>query len=203
MVARLLASIWVTILCYSSAYAYTLTFDDISVGQDLSRYSEHYGFAAARGWEVVDHSDSAWGPPHSGTNLLIWNGNPGFGAAFGFGDDGVSEYTVRVAGAFFSTEPGILLRMTGYGKGGTEVASVAIGATDESWTNRYAEIASAPGEIAFVHITGVNSEDDRYYFCLDDLTIIPVAEPSSVLALGFGGAGIIGAALRRRRHLHA
>jgi len=185
---------------------YTVTFDDIPPGGDLSYYESEHGLALWGGWYVVDHMGSGWGQPRSGLNVLMWDWNPSWAAGFSFGldptdypDSSFLPYNVRSVSAYFSTEPGIVLRMTGYAKDGNEVASALIGATGESWTNRYVEITSEPEEIAFVHISGVTSQDDRYHFCLDDLTIVPVPEPSSLLALGSGVLALAGLALRRRR----
>jgi len=147
------------------------------------------------GWEVVGSAAHGWGTPHSGTQAAIWNGNPLFGTGWGFGVDAVSEYTVRSVGAYFTTAPGVVLEMCGFEAG--NLITVRIGDTDGSWTNRYAEINSPTGRIAFVYIVGISSPDARYHFAMDDLTVVPVPEPSSLAALLAGVAGF-GAVLRRR-----
>ena len=178
---------------------YTVTFDDIPPGADLSHYDEEYGLSLVPGWEVAEHSE---------TNVLVWRGNPNFGAGFGFGHDPTDypettylPYTVRLVGAHFSTEPGVLLEMIGYSRGAMPmaIASASIGSPTESWTDRYVEIFSETGDIAYVYISGVNSQEDRYHFSIDDLTISLVPEPSSLLALGGGLGAVGGLALRKRR----
>ena len=57
-------------------------------------------------------------------------------------------------------------------------------------------ITSEAGEIRYVHFGRVNSPDDRLGFCADDITIIPVPEPCSLLALAAALTPLI---LRRRR----
>lgn len=188
--------------CSSTLWAYTLTFEDVPIGSDLSYYQEQYLIGFVPGWNVIDHNGSDWGTPHSGSNVLMWGGNPIFGAGFDFGLDGIPSmhYSAQSVGAYFSTEPGVVIRLVGYrGYGGTEVASVTIGSDTASWNDQYAEISSEAGEIDFVHIVGVHSADERYHFSMDNLTINPVPEPSSLLALllGLGGFGTM---LRRRTH---
>lgn len=57
-----------SLLC-TGVYAYTLTFDNIPDGDYLGRYGTDYG-ALFGGFAVTDHSNSLWGPPHSGNNVL-------------------------------------------------------------------------------------------------------------------------------------
>ncbi len=181
--------------CSSTLSAYTVTFDDVPTGKDLSYYLQQHGLDMVPGWEVIDSVSSGWGTPHSGTQAVVWNGNPIFAAGFGFGIDGVSEYRVRSVGAYFSAEPGVLLEMRGYTASG--VVTARIGESDVSWSNRYVQIdSSVAGDILFVHIAGLNSPDDRYHFAMDDLTVVPIPEPATFLALA---AGLVALAMRKRR----
>jgi hypothetical protein len=192
----LLISIALAAACHPSAvWAYTLTFDDIPVGHDLGYYKQQYGFDAP-GWEVIDSVASGWGMPHSGTQAVIWNDDPVWATAFGFFFvDGVSEYAAQSVGAYFTTAPGVVLQMRGYTARGAITAT--IGDANGTWVNRYVQMSSPTG-ILYVHIAGLSSPDARYHFSMDDLTVVPVPEPSSILALGFGLAAM-GAMLRRRR----
>ena len=198
-------------LCSQAAYActepYTLPFDDVPSGGGLEYYDQQYGIRFYNNWEIVDHTASGWGPPHSGANVLMWDGNPLWAAGFHFGSDPNDypntrflPYNVLSVSAYFSTEPGIVITMVGYNRGGTQVASAIIGAPAESWHNRHVEIFSQAGEINHVQFYGPNySVDELRHFCLDDMTIVPVPEPCSLLALAGGVAGLGGMALRRRR----
>lgn len=185
--------------CCPILWAYTVTFDDIPAGGDLTYYQYQYGLSFYGGWEVVDHSSSDWGQPNSGSNVLMSNGNLNWIPSLYFGVDGSYHYNVQSVGAYFSTEPGTMLRMVGYRFDGTEIASVDIGSVDTSWNNHYAEISPETGGIARVYIRWGNSQNDVYHFCLDDLTVEPVPEPSSLAALGFGLAPLVTAVVRRRR----
>ncbi len=69
---------------------------------------------------------------------------------------------------------------------GNVVASVDIGSPGESWNNVYAEINSPEGSIRGVSFDGVSSPDALLHFAADDMTIVPVPEPSSLLALVTG-----------------
>jgi hypothetical protein len=189
------------IFCYSSAlWAYTVTFDDVPIGQDLSYYHQQYGLHMVPGWEVIDSVTSGWGTSQSGTQAVVWNGNPAFGTGFGFYFvDGVSEYRAQYVGAYFSTEPGVLLEMSALTTSGA-IVTASIGDVNGTWCNRYVGInSSIAGGFINVCIIGISSPDARYHFAMDDLTIEPVPEPSSILALIGGIAGLGGFALRRRR----
>jgi hypothetical protein len=183
--------------CSSGLWAYTLTFDDIPTGQDVSYYQQQYGLAMVPGWEVIDSVASGWETPRSGTQAVVWSGQSIYATGFDFGfEDGVSEYTVRSVGAYFTTQPGVVLAMRGYTSSGLVTAN--IGSSTGSWTNHYVQISSAAADIRYVHIVGLSSPDARYHFSMDDLTVVPVPEPSSIIALGFA-LSAMGAMLRRRR----
>ncbi len=184
----------IAFLCSSASWAYVVTFDDAPVGQDLSCYLERYGLAMTYGWQVVDTAASGWGTPRSGTQSVVWNGNPLYGVGFCFGVDGVSEYSVRTVGAYFTTQPGVLLQLRDLdGRFAASIGSV------EGWTNRYVQIGSYPFDIRSPFVVGISSPDAVYHFSMDDLTIVPVPEPSSLLALLAGVGGFEALKRRRRR----
>lgn len=194
----LITIVFTMFFCSSALWAYKVSFDDVPIGQNLSYYNQQYGLGMVPGWEVVDSVASGWGIPKSGTQSVVWNGNPEFGTAFGFAfEDGVSEYKASTVGAYFSTKAGVVLELRGYTANGVIIAN--IGESNSSWQNQYVEIKSSSlGDIYCVHIVGISSPDARYKFAMDDLTIEPVPEPSSLAALGLGVLPVA-ASLRLRR----
>lgn len=104
----------------------------------------------------------------------------------------------RTMGGYFSTQPGVMLELIGYSKAiwDPPVASVVIGNSGQSWTNVYAELGSPEG-IGFVEFRPVTG-DALLRFCADDITVAWIPEPSSLLALFGGLAGMGRVALRRR-----
>lgn len=195
-------ALFLILLCFASAScAYVVTFDDVSPGQNLSSYYTAYGLDMAHGWEVVDTGTAGWGVAQSGNQALIWNGIPSFAAWFGFGDDGPNQQGVRSVGAYFTTRPGVILKMLGHTTFGDVTTSIG---SAEGWTNHYVQLNAKNwghgiwSNILDVVISPTNSPDAVYAFSMDDLTVTPVPEPSSLLALfaGLGGCGIL---LRRRR----
>ena len=193
--------------CSPALWAYTLTFDDIPVGQDLSYYSEQYGVMWFSGFQVVDQSQFSWSQAHSGTKVLVWtNTNPLWAVGWEFGadpadfpDTSFPPYNVQSVGAYFSTDMGQVLTFAGYSNSGTAVASAIIGSSKESWQDHYVEIVSQAGDIAFVDIIGVSSVDARLRFSLDDLTVVPVPEPSSLATFGALSLCAAGGLLVKRR----
>jgi hypothetical protein len=159
------------------------------------------GFACP--FEAADHTGSTWGPPHSGTNVLAWESSGSYlslGGRINFGyltSTTVDWDEVRSVGAYFSTDLGAMVRVTARTYG-AEVASVVIGAPGESWNNRYVEISFPGSSFCLLRFDGVNSEQELMSFCMDDMTVTYVPEPSSLLALC---AGLVpaGAMLGRRR----
>lgn len=183
----------------AQAHPYTLTFDDIPSGYGLIYYGGQYGVAMGGGWYIADHSQSTWGPPHSGNNVLrYWWDYLGTDAYISFKSYQRPSYSVYSLGAYFSTEAGALLRMTAYDKNMNPIALSQIGTLDGSWDNVYAEVRSTQGSIWGVGFEGVSSPDALFHFAADDMTIVPVPEPSSLLALA-GGLGALGFPLIRRR----
>jgi hypothetical protein len=97
-----------------------------------------------------------------------------------------------------------MVRITAYRENFSEhtstfVTSIVIGAEGESWTNRYVEINSPNDPFNRLEFEYINSVSDLRGFCADDMTVTPVPEPSSILALVGGIARLGGFALRRRR----
>ncbi|MEN6520651.1 MAG: PEP-CTERM sorting domain-containing protein [Armatimonadota bacterium] len=196
----------VVILCCSSAlWAYTLTFDEYSAGTELqySSYEADYGATFLEGFKVADHTDFSWGKPYSGSNVLVWDSSYNF-ARFLFGHYTLSTakpYSVCSVGAYFSTQPGTMVKITAYRMNVSEpVTSVVIGTPGASWSNQYMEITSSNGVFEMLEFEGVNSSNELRGFCADNMTVTPVPEPSSLIALGLGVLPIAaGLRLRRRR----
>jgi hypothetical protein len=162
------------------ACAFTLSFDDVGVGQDVSYYQSTYGVAMTPGWRVINSQSCGWDTPQSGEQAVVWAGDASYAAGLDFGfADGASEYKAQRVGAYFTTAPGVIIRMSGYG---SRVVTATIGDSVGAWVNRYVEIASPTG-FAYVHFTSVSPSDARYHFTMDDLTIVPVPEPASVVGL--------------------
>ncbi len=173
----------------SCARAYTLTFDDDLPpgGTYGSVYDIHFICL-----NISDHASSPWGPPHSGDNVLT--SLDGSWSKFYFKDQSGPATSI---GAFFSTAQDAVVRMECY-QYVTDLIPIAcadIGAPGESWNNVYLHVSpSLPFET--VVFRPVSSYDALLYFCLDDLTVVPVPEPTSLLVLAAGLAPMI---LRRRR----
>ena len=184
---------------------YSLSFEDVSPGSSLASYESQYGLVAYAGWSVAEHEQSGWPVPQSGANVAVWDEDLLYSAGFAFGRDPLDypdtpflPYTARFVSAYVSTKLGGLLQMTGYSRGGVAVAAAYVGAPGESWVNRYVQISSAYGDIAYVKFLGVNAPEEKRHFCIDDLTVVPVPEPSSPAALSLGPLAA-GAGVRRRR----
>ena len=108
-------------------------------------------------------------------------------------------------GGYLSTPLGVEVKMTLSKRVGQQlfaITSLTIGAQNEAWSNRYVSYASAAGEIY-----GIKFEELSLWtyppttpglFCLDDMTVTPVPEPSSFAALFCGLAAVGGVALRRK-----
>ena len=78
------------------------------------------------------------------------------------------------------------------------MAYTVVGANGESWTNQYAEVTSQAGDIVWIVFEAISPADARDRFCMDDMTIVPVAEPTSLAALATGLLPIA-LAMRKRR----
>ena len=208
---RIIALLFICIcaIAWSSttANAYTLTFDEFPSGTELrdSFYHEQYGARFSEGFWAVGHTDSNWGYPHSGSNVLMWDGDysPGYLLFGHYTYSTMEPYSVYSVGAYFSTQPGAMVKITAYQfdrpDTATLIDSVIIGSLGQSWDNQYVEIGSSNGVFNLLQFEGVNSLDDLRGFCADDMTVVPVPEPSSLAALAFGLLPIGVAAIRRRR----
>lgn len=199
---RLAWSILVTsvmCLCTSTSWAYTVTFDDVPTGSDLSYYAQQYGLNMYHGWQVINSVDAGWGTSQSGTQSAVWSGNPEIAAGFDFVIDTIpdSGYAARSVGAYFSTPAGIVLQMQVYTDSG--MITTTIGDVNEAWHNHPVVIDSPTDNIRYVHVIGINSPDDYYHFSMDDLTVVPVPEPCSVAVLACAIVPLAGA-LRKKRN---
>ncbi|MCE5322824.1 PEP-CTERM sorting domain-containing protein [bacterium] len=201
----ILAVVMIMTLCYV-AQAYTLTFDDVPRGVEPEvYYSDTYGIGIEFPNVLISyHVGSDWGPPHSENNVLVAsNSFQGSKITFMFkrpdsGHTSYQPYSVYSVGAYFCTQQDVVLQMVGY-DGDLEhpVASAYIGATGESWKNRYVEISSS-GDIGMFVLYSI-STDAFHKFCMDDLNVDPVPEPSGFFALLGSLACMGGIAWRRRR----
>ncbi|MCE5322823.1 PEP-CTERM sorting domain-containing protein [bacterium] len=201
----ILAAVMIMTLCHM-AQAYTLTFDDVPTGVSPGTYYlATYGISLEfPNVQIECHSGSDWGPPHSENNVLVAS-NSFQGSKFTFifkwadiGHMNDPMYYVNSVGAYFCTQQDVVLQMVGYDSDLEHpVASAYIGATGESWKNRYVEISSS-GNINAVVFYSI-STDAFHKFCMDDLTVDPVPEPSGILAILGGVATLGGIAWRRRR----
>lgn len=189
----------------AQAYPCTLTFDDMS-GHVANYYMGAYGISFSSGFSAVDHSGSTWGPPRSGSNVLIW-AYPGYNSnSYGMGFKKYGPWPqpsyplyAHSVGGYFSTEMGVVLEMRAYQFSlyDEPVASALIGASGESWASVYVQIGSLQtiGMVEFVPVTA----DALSHFSADDITVDFVPEPSSLLALVAGLGGLGGMVWRWRR----
>ena len=202
MLTKLITWITLILLLCSPTYAVTLTFDEIPSGWALrgSEYAYSHRIGCSEDFRVTDHVGSSWGLPRSG-NVLVSLGKPSPNTnpfiLFGYYTDIADPDPALSVSAYFSTKTDAMVRMTAYGQDSI-VASMVIGAQGESWNNEPIGISTTPDlPIYGLVFEGVNSDDDLLGFCLDDMTITLVPEPSSLLVLG-GGVGALGLLCRRR-----
>ena len=193
------------VLLQTVAHGVTVTFDEVASGTQLrSVYAWDQGVTFSDDFIATDHLGSPWGPPHSPSNVLTSVGSSFSWVMFGHGGPPVPPDPVHSVAAYFGTSSGAMIRITAthlsMSSGPVFVTCLVVGAAGESWDNRYIEISTTP-DVPFdtLRFEGVNSQSDLLGFCLDDMTITLVPEPSSLLALAGGLAGLAGITLRRRR----
>ena len=182
------------VLLSRSGYAYTLSFDDYPPGRSFEQpyFNTYY---IKLDFSIADHSSSPWGPPHSGSNVAVLGGLITFKGPYG------AMYTNSMS-AYFSTEMDTVLRIDAYDSVHfNPIATAQIGATGESWNNRYVEVSPPGGSIYRIAFRPVSSYDAALHFSLDDLTVDPVyvPEPSSLVALALGLAPLAAAGMRKKR----
>ena len=205
MRTKLAVCIAAIILCYTAAYGVTLTFYEFPSGTVLFD-SSYPRVSFSQEFRATNHAGFSWGLPHSGSNVLTLVLNPNGNTSsivFGYVKSwGLDLDPIQTVGAYFSTDIGVMVRVTAYHWTSTspeEITSVVIGDSGQPWDNQYVEIDSPNGLINYLKFEGVNSPDDLLGFCADDMTVEPVPEPSSLAALAFGLLPIGVAAIRRRR----
>jgi len=184
--------------------AVTLAFDDVPSGAMLAYMS--YGNPSrvffSEDFRATNHAESDWGLPHSPDNVLTTVGSQYSQISFGYFTHSHAAFdSVQSVRAYSGTRAGAKVRITAYRYPGLqEVASIVIGGESEAWSDIPIEI-SATTDMPFqmLKFEGVNSPNDLTGFCLDDMTITLIPEPSSLLALGGGLMGLAGLAVRRRR----
>jgi len=207
MRARFVICITAVVLCCSVAHGVTLTFDEVSSGTVLrySTYGDDHRVSFSDDFRATDHTGSGWGPPRSGSNVLTSSGSAYSRLLFGYyTPSDIEPDPAQSVTAYFSTELDAMVRITAYhiaeAQPAVLITSVVIGASGKSWNNRYIEMSASPGlSFEMLEFEGVNSADDLLGFCADDMTITLVPEPSSLIAVAGGLAGLGGMALRRRR----
>jgi hypothetical protein len=184
-------------------YSATFTFDEFPSGTVL-RYTYYRTDCRVLFYEefrATDHTGSDWGLPHSGNNVATVNANPYFPAtiSFGYFTGGNAHWDpVQSVRAFFSTKPGASIRINAYQSQPYRLRATLV--LPESLENELIEISTFPDQpFDTLDIEGVNSWNDLGGFCLDDMTITLVPEPSSLLALGAGLMGLGAVGLLRRR----
>lgn len=190
------------LLCPLAANAFTITFDDISnmsqlfpytcSGVDVIFQSSHYG--------ILDATNNSWCAPHSGNNALAGTGS--IMLMHGpYGPDGGTFVPADYFSAYFSTKPNVVVQLVFYNYSKwKEVGSITIGKRNESWNNTFVEFDPGSNYFDYVgcQIVNLPYEAEEPFICMDDVTINPVPEPSGILALLAGVAGIGGMAWRRR-----
>jgi len=205
----LLIMMAITCSCASAAGAYTVSFDEVPAGSNVQVYlNTDTPFLASSAFTVEDHSAASWGPPRSGSNVMVCGAllgyitlvAPPFDAA-GWG----RPINAAFFGGYFSTPLGVEVEMTLSKRVGQQlfaITSLTIGAQNEAWSNRYLSYASAAGDIYSIKFEELSlwtyPPTTPGLFSIDDMTITPVPEPSSLAALICGLVGAGGVVVRRK-----
>ena len=210
MLTKSVVFVGMILLLCSVTLGMTLDFDGIPSGTMLhmSNYAYSHKVFFTSDFRATDHAGWSWGLPHSPANVLTSVGRPspntdpliGFGYYVTGGSD--PDCVLSVA-AFFSTQTDAMVRVTAYRRGVYDyepVDSKVVGAIGESWDNTRVVLSTTPDlPFELIRFQGVNSDNDLLGFCLDDMTITLVPEPSSLLALAGGLMGLGALGLLRRR----
>lgn len=206
----MLICIFIVVYGCPTVAAYTLTFDDVPSGTMLSNSSMYYldyGANFADSFQTADHTNSEWGKSLSSPNVVIWTGDPYSDfASLKFGHytwSSIEPCNVSSLDAYFSTDIDAVVKLTAYNWVApstlTEVANALIGESGQSWDNQYVEIKSAGNTFNMLTFQAVAGSNGLQGFCVDNMTVTPVPEPSSLLALLCGIGGISGMIWRRKR----
>lgn len=207
----------------STANAYTVTFDDVPTGTRPSCYFVDNNLYISNAFSVVDYSTSSWGHPHSGNNVLTVvssiyspcirlmspyydsSGRPCVDA-----DGNGISINASYFGAYFSTPAGVEIKMSIFKYVGsnlvtTPIAEMTIGSRYEAWNNKLIDYYSNSGEINEVRFDLIWAQppppgNSPGILCLDDLTVTPVPEPSSLVTLGLSLIPLASCAMRREKH---
>ena len=201
MLTKSAVSTTIVLLLCSITYAGTLTFDEIPSGTILqfSEYAYYNRVSFSEEFRATNHVGWPWGTPHSGTNVLtsVEQSFPEIAPFIHLGYFGPHDYDpdpVLSVAAFFSTQTDAIITVTAYREFEHDFVPVdteVIGAIGESWDNRLVALSTTPDlPFELIRFEGVNSPDDLLGFCLDDMTITLVPEPSSLLALAGGLMGL-------------
>lgn len=188
-------------VCFAplQASAIVINFDDLAYSATVTG-TNYAGLTWEKGNAGYSGNVGFWGAPRSDSsypntqphNLINYWGSTFIGIGF--------NRLVNVNGAFFAAQGAVSswtkqVRVHGY-RSGIETAT----------TNWFKDIDAHPDWFAInlsnvdrivIESTPVNSGGGWYG--MDDLTYEPVPEPSSILSVFCGVAGIAGAALRRRK----